>query len=266
MRTHIRLQKLEIKDWNGKGPGKRGKWGHIYRMEVECEEAKIANILIDDISKEKSWLKHYEVVPPSDGSDIEDGLRLYTDGSKQNGNSGYGAVLMRDDDICDETYGSQGQSATVFQAECQAIVRGLDLVTSTNENLTILTDNQAVVLALLSPTTTSNTVKELKEALENKSTHRVGKIQIRWIRAHVGHNGYEYADKLAKQGTETLIYGPFPTVMQSKPLIHAQINDYITQIWQERWNARTDARQTAIFFPVINKGKSRELTNCQNTH
>ena len=41
MRTHIRLQSLNIRDWQGKGPGQRGKMGHIRRAESLIEEAKI---------------------------------------------------------------------------------------------------------------------------------------------------------------------------------------------------------------------------------
>ena len=104
-----------------------------------------------------------------EGNDHMTGLCLYTDGSKLNNNSGYGAVCIKEGEVCDETYGSIGPEATVFQAECYAIIHGLDLVTDHTTSLSILTDNQSVVHSLKSKLTTNKTVQELKHRLNSKS-------------------------------------------------------------------------------------------------
>ena len=62
------------------------------------------------------WEQNYKIDELFEGNDAYGTLRLYTDGSKLEGNTGYGAVLMAGEDICDEILGSIGKRATVFQA------------------------------------------------------------------------------------------------------------------------------------------------------
>ena len=57
MRTHVRLAPLSIRDWNGKGPGSKGRPGHILRMEKLMQELQIIYAHNDSIPKEKSWKK-----------------------------------------------------------------------------------------------------------------------------------------------------------------------------------------------------------------
>ena len=151
MRTHMRLHSLKIKDWQGKGPGARGKAGHILRTEKLLEDAKIDYLMNDDIPKSNNWDELYTTSNCFEGNDETEGLRLYTDGSKLNNNSGFGAVLMSGEDICDELYVSVAEEATVFQAECHAIIHGLDLVHNRNCEITILTDivNRGLLLKCL---------------------------------------------------------------------------------------------------------------------
>ena len=84
-------------------------------------------------------------------------------------------------------------------------------------------------------------------------------ITIKWIKAHVGYPGNEYADEPAKKGTSLILYGPEPIVPLPKTNINHQIRKTTTDMWAERWKHRTDARQTAIFFPEINLKRSQEI-------
>ena len=106
-------------------------------------DLQISYALNDAIPKEKSWTKNFSISQNFDGNDVTQGVRLYTDGSKLDDNSGYGAVLMKGDDICNEICGSIGTQATVFQAESYAILHGLDILDDDIDEITILTDNQA---------------------------------------------------------------------------------------------------------------------------
>ena len=56
---------------------------------------------------------------------------------------------------------------TKNQAESYAIIDGLDLLENNPVDLTILTDNQALVKALRSEITTTKTIKTLKEKLND---------------------------------------------------------------------------------------------------
>ena len=170
--------------------------------------------------------------------------------------AGYGSVLLDQDDLTlSEDFGCLGNYATVFQAECMAIVNGIEKHSpNLTDNLTILTDNQAVVHALADNTTTSKTVKTLKECLNTLGSKR--QVRVKWIRAHVGHYGNEIADQLAKRGSQTPTHGPEPLVPISKALLKSAVLDSMTKEWNNRWQNRTDARQTAIFYPKIDLKKS----------
>ena len=95
--------------------------------------------------------------------------------------------------------------------------------------------------------------------MNHKITENNLKLTIKWIKAHVGHPGNEYADELAKKGTEMTPYGPEPIIPISKTTIYTNIRNEMTKIWAKRWENRKDARQTAIFFPKLNLKKSEQI-------
>ena len=165
---------------------------------------------------------------------------------------------MSDSDICDEIFGSIGTKATVFQAECYAIYHGLDIIKN-DIDITILTDNQALVKALDSEITTDKSIKMLKKKINEKVTQNDIQVEIKWIKAPIGYPGNEYADELAKKGTELRLYGPEPIVPLPKPVVQNQIRQEMIGKWATRWTNRTDARQTAIFFPEINLKRSEQV-------
>ena len=220
MRTPSRLKHLNILDWQGKGPGSRGRPGHILRVETKLNNTGVNYQLTDAMPNTTMWENLYLVDENMDGNDITEGYRLYTDGSKLDENSGYGAALLHNDDVCDEVCGSIGTEATVFQAECAAILYGLDLLTLRDSDITILVDNQAVVNSLNQKVTSNKIIKEIKEELSNKCRTNNLNIKVKWIKAHIGFPGNEYADELAKKGTDQVPFGPEPIFLTNKTTIY----------------------------------------------
>ncbi|GBL94960.1 hypothetical protein AVEN_187474-1 [Araneus ventricosus] len=88
---------------------------------------------------------------------------------------------------------------TVFQAELLALKHESNLATSLpHQPITILVDNQASVQAAASPRSRNATTREIcKSPITNKHIH------ISWIKAHVGYDGNEEADRLAKEAAES---------------------------------------------------------------
>ena len=236
IKTYLRLQCHKPSGWNGKGPGNKGKSGHILRMQTLVHEHNIPTVWLDQTAKTKVWEKLYTTEEDNwQGNNIYTGTRLYTDGSRLRDNSGYGAVLYDDDNRnLAETYGTLGPNATVFQAECHAIIEGLKLIPEETNEVTILTDNQSVVKTIDNIVTSSRTVHTLKQALNE--TSKTCKITVRWIKAHVGHEGNERADELAKLGSESLPIGPEPNIALSKAHTDNLVHILVMEMWKKRWS------------------------------
>lgn len=128
-------------------------------------------------------------------------LRVYTDGSliAEGGEVGAGVY-------CEHFshYIGIGQNKTVFEGESQAILFALTQLLYRQkifEKAVILVDSKSVIQAISSrkkPKT--STIQEIKKLLTQIS--RLKKhIAIQWIPAHVGLQGNEIADNLAKKGT-----------------------------------------------------------------
>ncbi|GBN60022.1 Retrovirus-related Pol polyprotein from type-1 retrotransposable element R1 [Araneus ventricosus] len=88
---------------------------------------------------------------------------------------------------------------TVFQAELLALKHATDHATSLpHRPITILVDNQASVQAAANPKSINTTAREIcKSLITNKH------IRISCIKAHVGYDGNEEADRLAKEAAES---------------------------------------------------------------
>ena len=85
------------------------------------------------------------------------------------------------------------------------------------------------------------------------------RVKIKWIKAHVGHDGNELADELAKEGAEGVGNGPTIMVGSSNKVVSSLVNAKMIEKWNDRWENGKDARQTRIFFPTVNLSKSNKI-------
>ena len=67
----------------------------------------------------------------------------------------------------------------------------------------IFSDSQAAILALNSNTVTSSLVKQTIITL-NLLANSTKRVEICWIKAHVGHDGNKRADQLAREAVKKL--------------------------------------------------------------
>jgi ribonuclease HI len=203
-----------------------------------------------------------------------DKLQIYTDGSKISKNAttytGCGFVIYgKSDDNEPKIIHSQssylGTMTTVFQAEVFAIGQATHFVTqnptiTTNINqIDIITDSKAALQAIDGLVTSSKLVKDCMNALDKLQNKT--KISIHWTKAHVGHEGNEKADQLAKEGTTKGSYATEPILPVPKAWVNNKIKAYLKKEWTNRWKGTAEARQTKIFFTEPNMKLTQKLLN-----
>ena len=174
-------------------------------------------------------------------------ISIYTDGSQTPQHVGSGLVIYElNKEICYKSL-RLSDNTTVFQAEMIAIRAATQLMIEHLQEhqkyIKIFSDSQAAIQALNSPTITSKIVEETVRNL-NTLGSKVNRLEIEWIKAHVGYEGNERADELARQAADI-------------PEIDLHIADSWTNfkntLWEEtykkwnlRWNGEDRFRQTKL--------------------
>jgi ribonuclease HI len=142
--------------------------------------------------------------------DNQGGLLWYTDGSKTNEGTGTGVYK----------WGSRkghsfslGFHTTVFQAEIYAIkaciIENIEKGYK-GRNIYILCDSQAAIKALNNFCINSKLVWDCHQSLVRLAEHN--RVQLIWVPGHMGIDGNEKADQLARQGSSCPFIRPEPAL------------------------------------------------------
>ena len=121
---------------------------------------------------------------------------IYTDGSKMGGKIGWGFNSNQY-----EKCGRISSEGTVFEAEIKAILEAMKWASEeAEENFLIWTDSLARILEIENNRNNSGTVKNIRE----KARETTKSFTSLWIPSHIGEEGNERADLLAKKGGKIL--------------------------------------------------------------
>ena len=127
---------------------------------------------------------------------------INTDGSKTLNHTGAGYVIYNRTHEQQTSSIKISHNSTVFQAEILAIREAAKafklLQTPEDKYIKIMSDSQAAIQALSSRLCSSRLVQQTKTEL-NKLGETTDRLDIAWIKAHVGHPGNEKADSLARK-------------------------------------------------------------------
>ena len=165
---------------------------------------------------------------------------IFTDGSKSSAGVGFG--VFSNDFI---RRGALPLTASIFSAELYGILAAVEKIATVNEgNFTIFCDSKSVLQALGSFNSSNPLILNIVQWIHIIESRGI-QIRFCWVPAHVGVQGNEEADKIAKQASEELLPRRCPLLYRDfYPLIRIAIN----RLWQERWDQ-------------INLNKMKEITS-----
>ncbi|XP_052741129.1 putative 115 kDa protein in type-1 retrotransposable element R1DM [Bicyclus anynana] len=176
---------------------------------------------------------------------------IFTDGSKIEGKVGAAiSVWVEGKEVHYKLYPLEGY-CSVYQAELVAVRGALETIASKNylQKSHIFCDSRAALQSLSNPQNLNPIVVEIRDIGRNLC--RSGKqVQFHWIRAHVGTEGNERADNLAKtaatKSKTRKVYDRFP-VSLAKHLIRANT----ISTWQDIYNSEVTGVTSRTFFPNV---------------
>jgi hypothetical protein len=113
----------------------------------------------------------------------------------------------------------------------------------TGRNIYILSDSQAAIKALDSFQINSKLVWDCHQSLVKLAEHN--RVQLVWVPGHMGIDGNQIADQLARQGSSHPLIGPEPALGISAKVARRVIRD-----WMSRNTRNTGS-------PYVDKGRLR---------
>ena len=239
---YLNIKHIFKSSWSGKSA--RGKTlGFARHCEDRVKEIGI-NVHPWDNIKEWCLRRTYEVVTRE--SEIRnEGIVIYTDGSKTDDGVGYGLHLGNG---FYEQQGSLREEASVFQAEIMAMNKAAQWLINRGTNgqkITLYSDSKAGLMAMEKMEVTSHLVHETKLKWNHLGT--CNEVSLRWVKAHVGIDGNEKADILAKDG----VTSSREEVRITKAWVKRWLKEDLRKKWEKRWVETHDCRQTKLWFPSV---------------
>jgi ribonuclease HI len=189
--------------------------------------------------------------------DNKGGLVWYTDGSKTN--EGTGAMVYKWGSGRWHNF-SLGHHTTVFQAEIYAIKACImENIEKGYKGRTIyiLSDSQAAIKALNNFQINSKLVWDCHQSLMRLAEHN--RVQLIWVPGHLGIDGNEKADQLARQGSSRPLIGPEPALGISTKVAREVIRGWTNRKHTEYWQSIQGQRQARDFLKRPSARRAGEL-------
>jgi ribonuclease HI len=139
---------------------------------------------------------------------------------------------------------------SVFQAELFALKSALEylLGLSPSEPVAIYTDSYSSIQAIEDRSSKTPLVIAIQRLLL-QHRQRGTNLLVQWVKAHVGIDGNERADSLAKDflsSTAIPVAIDAPLSFVKRMLSHTAVTN-----WSRDWQSQTKGRWTAKFFPTV---------------
>ncbi|CAK1543705.1 unnamed protein product [Leptosia nina] len=138
---------------------------------------------------------------------------------------------------------------TVFQAEMVALHKAVQLATKVaSPKVNLCSDSRSALDDIVSGRSLSPLVVQIRETLGSLSNHK--EVRLYWIKAHVGHEGNERADQLAKEAAHDKKRKPDYDRCPVSKIKRLLRTDSIRR-WEEEYGGGTTASTTRFFLPTV---------------
>jgi ribonuclease HI len=192
-------------------------------------------------------------------------FQIYTDGSKAEQGVGAGVAIFRTGIHIKSLKYKLNKRCTNNQAEQLAILRALEYtrdIKTEDKTATIYTDSRITLDSLKN----SNTHTSLIEGIRRRLTELKKadwKIQLCWVKAHVGIKGNELADTIAKEAaTSEDIQECYEKVPKS--VVLSELRVISVEKWQREWDRTTNGKNTTEFFPEVTERLQMKINITHN--
>lgn len=244
-KTAVRLNINDL--WE---PRSEGVNGHTQGLAVSTQSPSYK--LCDWMATEHNFDRNFNVLIHSkeewtDSQQPPVGLLdgfWYTDGAKNEISSGAG--VYRENPPAELSY-ALDEFTSVFQAEVFAIMKCVEIADAEQcINITICTDSQAALKALMAGNCNSRILKECYQALARAAEKRV--VNLVWVPGHSNILGNDQADRLAREGSNLPMIGPKPAL--PVPLAHYKmdINQRMRRDMHQAWRLASGCQQAKAFI------------------
>ena len=219
----------------------------ILLPEINLELAKLVK---EKTSPEVYYKQFYEILKDK----YKDYDRIYTDGSKDDDAVSSASVPLN------KKVKEQSQripsAASIFTAEANAIDMALDAINKINNiNCLILTDSLSCLMALKSSDTKNPIILKLKLKMHRILSRGVN-ISLVWIPSHVGIEGNEMADELAKLSLKNEDIKNLKVPCSDYKQL---LSEHFQGKWQMSWSKETSNKLHAI-QPKLRRRKNLGLS------
>lgn len=200
-------------------------------------------------------------------------VKIYTDGSKIEGKVGASFSLWRGDTESKSRKFALPSYCTVYQAELFALSEAMrEILRRHDSDFAIFSDSMAALQTISNPATLHPLAVGIRDALR-QSKAQSKSVKLYWIKAHVGFEGNERADALAKAAAIESKRKPDYDLCPVS-YIKRMIREGTLHVWDRRYGSGETAGVTRMFFPsaieaykVIKKLKiTPELTQALTGH
>ena len=191
-------------------------------------------------------------------------IHAYTDGSAFKGTTfaGLGVHLKFPDGTSTDFSDACGNICSNYEAEITALKTAVELAHQHFEllehppsNIVIFTDAKAALEALENFTENrSKDINELAKVIDGLLTSYDICITLQWVPGHTDIPGNEYADRLAKEGTQK----DQPTKPCSNSTIKQMLRNNFREVWMNRWATGSTGR---VMYSEMNKPRPKDEIN-----